>query len=754
MSDTTVSNRETALSLAAAGFSVFPCHSGGEKAKSPMPFIKWREASTTSERQILQWWQKWPDAAIGLDLAKSGLIVIDADRHDESADGVEAFGQLMSDHGFDPDSAPLVATPSQGNHHYFRQRPGEALGNSEGAIRGKGINVRGHGGYVIAPGTVMADGRVYELWGDITDPPVIPDWLHGLITTPLEPVRERVSLSPTPSHEQADLDEIAELLGYINPDSGYQDWLAALMAVHAATGGSSTGLAVADDWSARGSKYKGTKELAAKWRSFKGQGVNLATLAALARENGADLSAIAIKHRGHEHDYDPVEAAEAARRLIEHHDGTLADAETGEVVQIEQNVQPERVTNIDYPPGLVGDVARWIVATARKPQPALAIGAALTIVGTAAGRQFMGPTEAGTALYVLALAPTGQGKDLPLKQARRILNASSLPHHLGADEFMSFSAVVNVLKRRPLCLCPMDEFGDFMRRIYDKRASSHARAISKIFRTMWGGNFDEVSTAEWAEKESISIWAPHLSIFGASTHEQFYTALESGAVSDGTLNRFLLIEGAKRPKPVKPKADQFIVPRQIIDDMRIIYFRSGEMAASNRIFPDTDIAGTPGAAFRMKWCADGSEEFFATFSRDIENKMFAEPENVDFIVRTAEMAVRIATIVAAGRHNDSIRLDDIQFGANLAMQSADLMIAGAADYMAETDHQANAQRVVRIIRERGGRMVYRDIARAMKHMKARDIKDMMAGLCEMEILRREEIQKPSGGHPVVWFSAT
>jgi len=305
------------MALARAGLAVFPCQSGGERAKQPMPFLKWREASTANEQQIAAWWRKWPDAAPALDLAKCGLIVIDADRHEH--DGVEAFGALMAAHGFDPDSAPIVATPSQGSHHFFRQPAGRApFGNGRGNLPA-GVDVRGAGGYVIAPGTVMADGRVYELHGNLDEAPELPDWLIALLEArhggdrPTAPVQAR---------EAAGADEIAELLSHVPADCGYHDWVAALMAVHAATGGD--GFDIADRWSATGGrKYCGSRELARKWRSFRRQGITIATLADLARRHGADLAAIALKYNRPQ-GYDPVEAAEASRRLIQHHDDSGA----------------------------------------------------------------------------------------------------------------------------------------------------------------------------------------------------------------------------------------------------------------------------------------------------------------------------------------------------------------------------------------------------------------------------------------------
>ncbi|MEP4703341.1 MAG: bifunctional DNA primase/polymerase, partial [Hyphomicrobiales bacterium] len=108
-------NKQVALKLANQGFHVFPCRSRdgkGGKAKSPCGGIKWREGSTTDLGRIHDWWSKSTKAAIGLDLSKSRLLVIDCDRHDEAVDGVKAFVALMDEHDFNPSDCPSVSTPN------------------------------------------------------------------------------------------------------------------------------------------------------------------------------------------------------------------------------------------------------------------------------------------------------------------------------------------------------------------------------------------------------------------------------------------------------------------------------------------------------------------------------------------------------------------------------------------------------------------------------------------------------------------
>jgi primase-polymerase (primpol)-like protein len=132
-----------------------------------------------------------------------------------------------------------------------------------------------------------------------------------------EPRHEAPSIQTHHEWGSAGSEEVWELVSHIPADCGYHQWIETLMAIHSATGGSSEGLGIADAWSARGgSKYPGTREIEKKWNSFKRGGVTIRTLAHLARQYGANLGEIAARHNRIE-GYDPIEAAEAARRLVE-----------------------------------------------------------------------------------------------------------------------------------------------------------------------------------------------------------------------------------------------------------------------------------------------------------------------------------------------------------------------------------------------------------------------------------------------------
>lgn len=110
-----------------------------------------------------------------------------------------------------------------------------------------------------------------------------------------KPARERLDFSDDGAPEAG---EVLELLSYISPDCGYADWLAVLMGLHDKFNGSEEGFTIADNWSAGGAKYV-PGEVSSKWHSFTpGGGTSFKTVAELAKQNGADLSAIARKYKG------------------------------------------------------------------------------------------------------------------------------------------------------------------------------------------------------------------------------------------------------------------------------------------------------------------------------------------------------------------------------------------------------------------------------------------------------------------------
>lgn len=158
---------EHALQYAERGWPVFPCSPANKQ-----PLVAGGFKSATDNADVIRrWWADNPDAMVGVPTGQaSGVWVLDVDvKH---GDGHGELAALEAEHGALP-ATITVRTPSGGQHYLFQFVDG---------VRNRGhvtanIDIRGEGGYVIAPGSVNADGQFYE-WADTApEPAKAPAWL-------------------------------------------------------------------------------------------------------------------------------------------------------------------------------------------------------------------------------------------------------------------------------------------------------------------------------------------------------------------------------------------------------------------------------------------------------------------------------------------------------------------------------------------------------------------------------------------------
>ncbi len=404
---------------------------------------------------------------------------------------------------------------------------------------------------------------------------------------------------------------------------------------------------------------------------------------------------------------------------------------------------PDALTHV---PGLLGTITDYITDSAVSPLRGLALGAALVLIGTAAGRKFGGPTFSGTHLYILALAPTGAGKDHPMTMIGTILDASGMGALNGPSAFKSDSSVVNTLIRKPLMVCGMDEFGSFLRKINGKKAGGFEQAITGILRSAWGASFSSFTSPAYAASDGQRIVAPALSIFGPSTPGEFYAAVEGGDIYNGLLNRFLLIGTAVNPEPRKPPLDKFEVPHEITAAMATIYNAGGGALLNATMHGVT--ANRP--EILVPWADDQAERVFERLREDIRERT----SDAEMLVRTAEMAVRMATIRAIGisSHDPRVTVEDMEWGRDLAMWSAERMIVDARAYVAESDHQSALNKALRII-QKAGRISRSDFCRQTQWVRdPRQREDILKDLEQSNQIIIEETSGGKVGRPKGWIS--
>lgn len=416
--------------------------------------------------------------------------------------------------------------------------------------------------------------------------------------------------------------------------------------------------------------------------------------------------------------------------------------ETAETETATDEELPDHLTRV---PGLLGDVVEWIVAGSRRPNRTLALGAAVTLVGTLIGQAIAGPTGSATHLYVVALAPSGAGKDHPLQSIARALKASNNGALVGPSEFISMPAVIKFLSRKPLSVCAMDEIGAFLKRLSHPKSSAYEKSISKVLRSAWGASFTTMMTPEWASLEATEIESPALSIYGVSTPGEFFSALEGDDVVNGFLNRWLLLTTDRKVRDIDPAHSAGHIPPDLA--LALARLRNGANALS-----EADKAAPIGSGKtvkRMVW--NGGRRVYEGLLSDVE-RICRDDKVEPYFARTAEMAIRLATILAAGRGAMEVTETDMAWGRDVALWSAFRMAAMGGSYIAENDTQRLHNRVVRLIGSRGGTISHRDLVRALGGgVKSRDLKDVMDNMVGAGTIISQRTIPPMGGTPTITY---
>jgi hypothetical protein len=795
------SNLEVALNYARAGISIFPCKNApGEPGvdKSPLGIRSWTAESTTKENTIRAWWRKYPYALIGIDCGKSGLVVIDADRHERCPDGVAAFDDLVDANG-GIEYGPITLTAGNGHHHFFLQpTDGEPLGNGEGALKGRGINVRGVGGYVIGQGSMREDIEI-DGWrlGGYPSPglaeayaagtiPIIPHWLVDLIRAPKQDDEEpepQESASETESDtgkpEQPQAARPAPAPSARTSDGGERAWAKVALEKRTARladtgeGGRnnalnavaySLGRIVARGWIAE-SDCRAALEDACKqngvWKDDGPKQCRATINSGLRKGKLNPRPDLPEREDDREAEiWRGLEEYEEKPEILESDDGTLYDAETGEVVKLAKSptsaVNNELPEHLTRPVGVLGDIVNWVTDSAINPSRVLSLGSAISVVGTIIGRRVAGPTKSGTHQYIIALAESGAGKDHPLRRAAAQLIAVN-PGLVGPGDFTSQNAFIQHVSVAPLSMCPMDELGVFVARACDKKGTSWERGMTKVLREYWGASFETVQGTQWADRKSEPVEWPALSLFGVSTHEEFFGALSSKEVTNGFLNRFLMLSTVADTIDVdEPIASKSKIPEDIVRTLAELYAdcMGGDPASSAMIDERVAQRLNEDRQIEIGWADD---QVFDEY-RELRKRARAKRKTStvgEVYSRTAEIAVRLATVHAVSRAGLDAKVNsaDLAWGRELAMWSADTMAREASLRMADSPAQKNAKLVLLKITEAGGTIKHRELHRALRYeLNPTGFKEATTMLVESGAIQIVKVKPPKGGREVVTYT--
>jgi hypothetical protein len=184
---------QRALEYAAAGIAVFPLHTvfddicscrKGSECQNKGKHPRWRkgdlesgvDSATTDEATIRSWFGKWENTNLAIAMGgELRLIALDSDPRNG---GDASVCDLAEAHGNDWFDTYTVRTGGNGNHFLYRLPEGIEV--HKGKIA-PGIDVKAAGGYLVAPPSVHASGRMYEVANNI-EIAIAPEWIIEELT--------------------------------------------------------------------------------------------------------------------------------------------------------------------------------------------------------------------------------------------------------------------------------------------------------------------------------------------------------------------------------------------------------------------------------------------------------------------------------------------------------------------------------------------------------------------------------------------
>ena len=632
---------QEAMRLAALGYKVFPCRPG---TKIPLTEHGCLDA-TTDEAVIEAWFTDYPGA--NLAVSTDSLFVVDTDPLPDGSVNTWA-AEVATAAGFTGGAGSR--TPRGGTHHWFRQAPGQDLRNTTGRLA-KGVDTRANGGYVLVYPSRTEHGEYCWLPGFRLDDgaeslPEPPDWIVAQLT-------EAVHHHAPASHIPGAIEDGTRNATLFRQAAQCRRWGWDQPTIH--------------------------NHL---------RHVNQTRCNPPLEDNELEKIAWSVCR------YEPIQALALTM------DGTPeVTFYTDEVTQIpDPGPLPVRFLN---PPGLMGELIDWNLRTAPKPQPELALAAAIALMAVLIGRKCEDQSGARTNLYMIGLAGSGGGKDQARKCNKELLEAAGLKPMIGPEAFKSDSGIVHMVKKTNPVICHCDEFGRYLEAIKASRETPHIKGVETILLKLFTDSRSTYHGDAYADSNrNIDINQPHLVIYGTSVPESFWGGMSKDSVSNGFCGRLMIVEASNNDPDIVEDARPLPPPSELVEMVKWWgdYSPGGNLSAE---FPQP----------RVLEYTEGAKRQWRMLEEVVKAKKKENSPYCSIYARSQEKAKKLALIYQLSKDPYSMVIEEesAEWGCSLTRYFHSLLEHKADLHVTASRHDACCKAVLLVLKKHGGAMNRRQL---------------------------------------------
>jgi hypothetical protein len=326
---------------------------------------------------------------------------------------------------------------------------------------------------------------------------------------------------------------------------------------------------------------------------------------------------------------------------------------------------------------------------------------------------------------------------------------------LGASKIASGSGLIKALTAQPSSLYMLDEFGQFLQGVTDRKKSpKHVIEIGDLFLELYTSSDGIYRGTDFAgggptERKREAIVNPALCLYGTTTSGHLWQALSESSKDDGSLARYLIFATSRDYPPENLTGGNFECPPGLVDQLALI--AHGGVIGGNLI--DIELASVA-PRYKPVRLSPAARSVFADLSAEITEELNSPSAvgNESILARIKENAGKLALIRSVSREaiTPYIEIHDVQWGILIARHSAELLIKESNERISENVVEANHKRVFRVIRAAGsGGIQLSHLIAKTRWLDRRSLHDVIGTLNESEFIEVEKIA--SGGKPATWL---
>lgn len=342
----------------------------------------------------------------------------------------------------------------------------------------------------------------------------------------------------------------------------------------------------------------------------------------------------------------------------------------------------------------------WITHSGYMVHPTAIVASFITILSGLTARAVYTETGVSTALYTIAMAPTGSGKDIVTDIPRIIFNVLNREDMVCIhSKIHSEGALDDIFRENNIVVQIIDEFGDQLGQMLSDR-SGHLKALMQKYKTLYSSTNGIYESSHYSsgggKKPSppvLKIERPNFVLTGITTKQQLLMRLKEEMLYDGFLNRFIIMDGSS----MNPWRNKRYVKKEIPLDIKAIL---DTYISHVFVFKKTDITDnflpTQEEFLTLKMSPDARAYYHDVigdaYAEDTDICNYCKDDKTEMMkevsVRWRENALRFATAISAFEGHHCVEKTTLEWCYNFIKK---MSIEFLKAFMDESNHTKQEQ---------------------------------------------------------------